>query len=359
MAVSQLVSILRISYAKLLSGELDDVSIAIKHALNEHKDFDLSLSKSPAGRLITSLQQGEFSFKSLPDARIQYWTLEQNFPHHPSILLFLSAAGRQFGNFKSIYFKYYSELKKREELSPLGQPCWSERDVIGIDNGHDSRLIVCYAGLSGKFLGLPWNLVNEYYAKRAKANLLVLKDGYRARYLYGIKSLGMGDPEKTFVELNKIISSFCGGSNVTIIGSSGGSYGALIASHFIHCQDVICLGGKMEVDVGGGADDGDKPIDLQLHKYKQDNPDEFSALASKYVGIENIFKPLESLKPSNKSCQYSYLAGESHEADYNSGLLFSKYIPSAKILHYKTDRHNFMTIEFKQGNLKRMLGIDS
>ena len=359
MAVSQLVSILRIAYAKLLSGEFNDASIAIQHTLDEHKDFDLSLSKSPIERLIISLRQGEFSFKSLPEARIQYWSLEQNFPHHPSILLFLSAAGRQFENFRSLYFKYYSELKEREELRPLGQPCWSEKDVIGIDNGHHSRLIICYAGLSGKFLGLPWNLVNEFYAKRAQANLLILKDRYRARYLYGVESLGGGDPEKTFVDLNKMISSMCSSSDITIIGSSGGSFGALIASCYIGCENVICLGGKMEVDVGGGTDDGDRPIDLQLHKYKQDNPDKFSSLVLKYVGIENIFKPLESLKPLNSSCQYSYLSGRHHESDYNSGLLLSQSIPHARLYLYETSSHMFMNAEFKQENLKRILGIDS
>ena len=42
MAVSQLVSILRVSYSKLLSGEFDDASIAIQHALNEYKDFEIT-----------------------------------------------------------------------------------------------------------------------------------------------------------------------------------------------------------------------------------------------------------------------------------------------------------------------------
>ena len=187
--------------------------------------------------------------------------------------------------------------------------------------------------------------------------MLILKDDYRARYIYGIKSLGNGDPQKSFVEIRKIISSMCTSNDITIIGSSGGSFGAVMASQFIDCQNVVCLGGKLEILNKGDSDDGDRPIDLEIHKFMEKNPEEFSMLASKYSGINDICKPLKSLKPLNTLCRYSYLSGKYHKADNSAGQLLVETLPNAEHFQYETEKHMFMQEEFTAGNLKKILNI--
>ena len=283
--------------------------------------------------LLIGLMENKFTANSVLEAIIHFYMLAENLPLNNLLLEFLSICNSRFSQFNNIYFELYKRIS--DNTSFLGPVVPDESDFIFIDNGYKEELIVGFSGMARKSLGLPWNTFNDYYAKYAKANLLVLRDNFSSHYRLGIESLGSGSFAQSTLRLNEFISNN-GFKKVVFVGSSAGSYGALMFSIFVKCSAVVCLSGRVN----------------SIESENSRSSEYF--LAEKCIKSDFIHREL-SIKSSLDDCKYYYACGRFSEKDYQASCELKDLINGLNIEYFDTDKHAFLGSDLDDCRIRTLI----
>jgi pimeloyl-ACP methyl ester carboxylesterase len=114
--------------------------------------------------------------------------------------------------------------------------------------GCDPTLVV-FSGRQQRF-GISYDQLHHVWLSPLKANIVYLRDRDACLYLLGIRSLG--DLEATIAKLGDAIKSL-GTTKATMIGHSGGVFGALYYGARLRANTVLCFSGPSSLDIGLGA----------------------------------------------------------------------------------------------------------
>jgi hypothetical protein len=142
-----------------------------------------------------------------------------------------------------------------------------------------------------------------------------------------------------------------GSSEITFIGSSMGTYGALLYSSFLPCDQVVCLGGiACIMPKSNTLANSDRVIDNKIRTLSR-----FPSFASEYDDMNSILKIANNLRPVKFSCRYFNWFGKGHEADFAAAQYLKGAFFDSILMTYDTRRHSFMPEELKTGVLLDVL----
>ncbi|MFT3986924.1 hypothetical protein [Aestuariivirga sp.] len=137
-------------------------------------------------------------------------------------------------------------------------------------NPGSHAMAVCFCG-AGDRMGMPLNALHPWLQPQF-AQIAYVRDKSRTLFLDGVEDLG--SMEQSVAELRRIAEE-AGCMRIVCIGSSAGSFGALVYAPKLGAQHVLCLSGVTDLDLLAEArgDDFRKFLAIQKQKYGFSIPD--------------------------------------------------------------------------------------
>lgn|GEM_PF-6433940 len=142
----------------------------------------------------------------------------------------------------------YDALRLHPRLPVLLQGFLDREDLtlqIAAGKNPNSRaMAVCFCG-AGDRMGIPLNAFHPWLQPHF-AGIVYVRDKARTLFLSGVADVG--SMEQTVAELRRIAEA-SGSTRIVCIGSSAGSFGALIYAQRLGAKHVLCLSGITELDL--------------------------------------------------------------------------------------------------------------
>lgn len=194
----------------------------------------------------------EVPFRSIMEAKMQYWDIEWSCPLTDYQTAFLRAANEKFPDVPvfGIFLKIF------ETLDNKGPRMLESRraDFQVVLTPGAKVTVVGFSGIRHSCLGIGWPTFYRATAEQAKANLVVLKDHDYQLFLGGIRTIG--DKQKTAARLRELMAEpQFAGTEFVFLGASGGTFGALVYAGLLGVKRVIGLSGPVSIEIGLGNED--------------------------------------------------------------------------------------------------------
>ena len=191
-------------------------------------------------------------FKSLLEARIQFWDTEFFCPLTDYQTAFLKATHHAFPNAKN-----FANFLNIFEAIPPNSPLMLEdrpNDLQIIMTPGAKTTIFAFSGLRHNCLGIGWPTFYRAAAAPAGANLVVLKDLDRQLFCGGIRKFG--DKSQTLAALRALMADPAfANTEIVFLGASAGTFGALFMAGTLGVKRVIGLSGPSCLELGVSNED--------------------------------------------------------------------------------------------------------
>ncbi len=204
-------------------------------------------------RLLLSLLDWRISgvfiqpFKSLLEARMQFWDTEFFCPLTDYQTAFLKATHQAFPNAKN-----FANVLNIFEAIPQNSPLMLEdrtNDFQIVMTPDAKTTIFAFSDLRNNCLGIGWPTFYRAAAAPAGANLVIFKDLNRQLYCGGIRNFG--DKSKTLAALRTLMADPAfSNTEIVFLGASGGTFGALFLAGTLGVKRVIGLSGPSCLELG-------------------------------------------------------------------------------------------------------------
>lgn len=271
-------------------------------------------------------------FGNLTEARLQFWETEYYCPLAGYQMEFVRVGQERWPTINL----FNGMVRIFDTTGPVQSDFRDTRnsEVVTHLRPGATRTLICFAALNQNPLGIGWATFERAVARPLNANLFIFKDFQKRFFLAGCKTIG--NYQKTIDHLAGLIRKYRN-TQITFVGCSGGTFGALNFASQLDVNHVVGLSGPNSLSLGEGFE--------EKHTYQQI----YQAASSGRIPFPDLIAQLRA----SRVRRFDYFISEHHEFDM---IQFRNAADNLDIVAphlYPVSTHSMTDLAIEDGGLLR------